>query len=203
MIRNQSFEVERKAFQVKFEGFNGGTWISITERSRGFVVSLGFGEEESGWLLEHLKKDVDLEASRGRRLFQSKTCLFKLKELEGEAKKPQVSKGMYRAIARRVGMKGMVSVTPISAYKGCFFVDSARRAQWIQDQGSLTTREEVIALRRWLPKENSVVNGKFRRGWLELGGLPFHLWDEAQLRYILQKWGKVTKVARESLKLVD
>ena len=65
MIRNQSFEVERKAFQVKFEGFNGGTWISITERSRGFVVSLGFGEEESGWLLEHLKKDVDLEASRG------------------------------------------------------------------------------------------------------------------------------------------
>ena len=65
MIRNQSFIVERKAFQVKSEGFNEGTWISITERSRGFVVSLGFGEEELGWLLEHLKKAVDLEASRG------------------------------------------------------------------------------------------------------------------------------------------
>ena len=55
----------------------------------------------------------------------------------------------------------------------------------------------------WSPKENSVINGKFRLGWLELRGLPFHLWDEVQLRYILQKWGKVTKVARESLKLVD
>ena len=33
-----------------------------------------------------------------------------------------------KAIARRVGMKGMVSVTPISAYKGCFFVESARKA---------------------------------------------------------------------------
>ena len=42
----ERFDVERKAFQVKFEGINGGMWISITERSRGFVVSLGFGEEE-------------------------------------------------------------------------------------------------------------------------------------------------------------
>ena len=81
-------------------------------------------------------------------------------------------------MARRVGMKGMVSVTPISAYKGCFFVESARKTQWIQDQGSFTARGEVIALKKWSPKENSVVNGKFRQGWLELRGLPFHMWDE-------------------------
>ena len=61
----ERFDVERKAFQVKFEGINGGMWLSITERSRGFVVSLGFGEEELDWLLEHLKKVVELEASRG------------------------------------------------------------------------------------------------------------------------------------------
>ncbi|RVW27819.1 hypothetical protein CK203_107069 [Vitis vinifera] len=245
-------------------------WISITERSRGFVVSLGFGEEELDWLLEHLKKAVELEASRGfiRKMrgktrthlmeicFNSKGRYMKIIEivakrkplvlvvLEGvkgcgwenlrkaissvqdlsvqaeraskeKFKKPQVSKGMYRggrsyadvvaeegprngalmpvgkwaraivceskgkirdwfdvgkAIARRMG--GMVSVTPISDYKGCFFVDSAKRAHWFQDQGSLTVRGGVIALRRWSPKENS-------------------------------KWGKVTKVARESLKLVD
>ena len=60
-----------------------------------------------------------------------------------------------------------------------------------------------IFLRRWLLRENTVVFGKFRRGWLELKGLPFHLWDEDQLRYILKKWGKVTKVTRDSLKLVD
>ena len=58
------FEVEKKAFQVKFEGSNGGTWISITERSQGFVVLIGFGEELD-WLSEHLKKAVELEASRG------------------------------------------------------------------------------------------------------------------------------------------
>ena len=61
----ERFDVERKAFQVKFEGINGGMWFSITERSRGVVVSLGFGEEELDWLLEHLKKAVELEASRG------------------------------------------------------------------------------------------------------------------------------------------
>ena len=57
--------MEKKAFQVKFEGSNGGTWISITKRSRGFVVSIGFHKEELEWLSEHLKKVVELEASRG------------------------------------------------------------------------------------------------------------------------------------------
>ena len=48
-----------------------------------------------------------------------------------------------------------------------------------------------------------VVHGKFRRGWLVLKGLPFHLWDEVQLNFILKKYGRVTKVAKETLKLVD
>ncbi|RVW15385.1 putative ribonuclease H protein [Vitis vinifera] len=75
--------------------------------------------------------------------------------------------------------------------------------QWFQERGSFTVRGEVFALRRWSPEENSVVRGKFRRGWLELRGLPFHLWDEVQLSHILQQWGRVTKVARNSLKFVD
>ena len=37
--------------------------------------------------------------------------------------------------------------------------------------------------RKWFPKENSIVLGKFRRGWLELRGLLFHLWDETQLNF--------------------
>ena len=56
----ERFDVERKAFQVKFVGINGGMWISITKRSQGFVVLLGFGKEELDWLLEHLKKTVEL-----------------------------------------------------------------------------------------------------------------------------------------------
>ena len=108
-----------------------------------------------------------------------------------------------KTIARMMGMKRMVSVTPISAYKGFFFVDSARRADWFHDQGSLTMRGGPIFQRRWSPRENTIVFENFRKGWLELRGLPFHLWDEVQLRYILQKWGKVTKVAWDSLKLVN
>ncbi|RVW83303.1 Transposon TX1 uncharacterized 149 kDa protein [Vitis vinifera] len=303
MIRNQSVVVERKIFQVKSEDYNGGKWLSITERSRGFVVSLDFGEEETGWLVEQLEKAVELEDSRGyiRKMrgktrthmmeicFNSRGCYMKITEYSAKRKplvlvvprgvngcgwenlrkviasvqeisvqvgresqetqnKLQESKGMYRgertyaevvaekgtrngagmpvgkwaravvcegkgeirdwcevgkAIARRVGMKGMVSVTPISAYKGCFFVENARKAQWFQERGSFTVRGEVFALRRWSPEENSVVRGKFRRGWLELRGLPFHLWDEVQLSHVLQQWGRVTKVARNSLKFVD
>ena len=44
-----------------------------------------------------------------------------------------------------------------------------------------------VFLRRCSPRENAVVFENFRRGWLELRGLPFHLWDDFQLRYILQK----------------
>ncbi|KAL6327515.1 hypothetical protein AAG906_021600 [Vitis piasezkii] len=243
----------------------------VTMMSQGFVVSQGFGEEELDWLLEHLKKTVELEASRGfirkmrgktkthlmRICFNSRGRFMKIIEIVAKRKplvlvetlrkaissvqdlsdqairaskemlkESQVSKGMYRggqsyvdvvaekgprnralmpvgkwaraviceskgkvldwfnigkAIARMMGTKGMVSVTPISDYKGCFFVDSARRANWFQDQGSLTVREGVVALRRWSPKEDSIVFGNFRRGWLELRGLPFHLWEEVKL----------------------
>ena len=108
-----------------------------------------------------------------------------------------------KVIARMMDTKEMVSVTPISAYKGCFVVDSVRRAKWYQEQGSLLVGGRSILLRRWSPRENIVVFGKFRRGWLELKGLPFQLWDGDQLKFIMKKWGRVTKVARESLKLVD
>ena len=57
-MKVEKFEVEKKSFQVKFKGSNGGTWISITERSR--VVLVGFGKEELEWLTEHLKKAVEL-----------------------------------------------------------------------------------------------------------------------------------------------
>ncbi|RVW28582.1 Retrovirus-related Pol polyprotein from transposon RE2 [Vitis vinifera] len=108
-----------------------------------------------------------------------------------------------KAIARMMGVKGMVSINPISAFKGCFFVSSARRANWFQEQERLLVKGRPILLRRWSPRENMIIPGKFRRGWLELKGLPFHLWDEDQLKFILKKWGRVTEVAREAVKLLD
>ena len=54
--------------------------------------------------------------------------------------------------------------------------------------------EEMVAKRKY---------GCIQKGLVRTRGLPFHLWDEDQLRYIMKKWGKVTKVTRDSLKLVD
>ena len=49
--------------------------------------------------------------------------------------------------------------------------------------------EEMVAKRKY---------GCIQKGLVRTRGLPFHLWDEDQLRYIMKKWGKVTKVARDS-----
>ncbi|RVW30349.1 hypothetical protein CK203_103735 [Vitis vinifera] len=215
--------VEKKYFQVEFEGLNGGTWVSVTERSRGFVVSIGFDMEELVWLMEHLKKAVEVEASRG---FEAILSMQEYSERDGGASKEKngdirmnrdtfrggrsyaevvaeaglrtggtLSAGKWaravicesqekvqdwthegRAIARMMGMKGMVSINPISAFKGCFFVSSTRRTERVHEQGRLSVKGRTILLRKWSPKENMVVQGKFRRGWL---------------------------VAKETLKLVD
>ena len=47
-------------------------------------------------------------------------------------------------------------------------------------------RGNSVQLRRWSPKENSKVEGKFRGGWIELRGLPFHLWFEVHLKKIVE-----------------
>lgn len=36
-----------------------------------------------------------------------------------------------KAIARMMGLKGMVFGTLVLAYKGCFFMDSIERAEWL------------------------------------------------------------------------
>ncbi|KAL6315991.1 hypothetical protein AAG906_014916 [Vitis piasezkii] len=197
---------------VKFEA-NGGTWISITERSRGFVVSVGFGKEELEWLSEHLKKVVELEAFKGfiqKIRGKTRTHLMEIcynnrglketiedfrvrafrgchpmqiwlqrKDLGRSSIAVQDWVHVGKAIVGMMGTKGMVSITPISAYKGCFFVDSARRAKW-----KVYFSEEMVAKRKY------GCIWKIQRGWLELKVFLFIL-------------GRVTKVARDSLKLVD
>ena len=67
------FEVE-KDFEVKFEGSHGETWISVIERSQGYVFSMGFGKEKLVWLSEQLKKAMEMEVSLGFiRKFRGKT----------------------------------------------------------------------------------------------------------------------------------
>ena len=58
-------------------------------------------------------------------------------------------------------------------------------------------------MRRWSPKENSEVEGKFRGGWIEIRGLPFYLWSEVHLKKIVEQWGTVTEIDWRTLKLFD
>ncbi|RVW85286.1 hypothetical protein CK203_046594 [Vitis vinifera] len=51
--------------EVKFEGSNGGTWVSVTERSRGFVVSVGFGREEVDWFNGALEESCGVGEYQG------------------------------------------------------------------------------------------------------------------------------------------
>ena len=45
--------------------------------------------------------------------------------------------------------------------------------------------------------------GKFRGGWIELWGLPFHLWSEEHLKKIVEQWGTMTEIDWQTLKLYD
>ena len=55
------FEVEKKRIEVKFEGIQGGMWVSIAEKSRGRISSVGLEREEIIWMWEQLQKAVELK----------------------------------------------------------------------------------------------------------------------------------------------
>ncbi|RVW28753.1 Transposon TX1 uncharacterized 149 kDa protein [Vitis vinifera] len=274
----EKFEVEKKSFQVKFEGSNGGTWVSVTERSRGFDVSVGFGREEVVWLTEHLKKAVELENTRGftRKFrgenkihlmeicFNNRGRFMKITEIAtrrnplllvipegdkgsgwevlrraiisvqdysdqvGEERKKmfgnnQLSKSRYRggrSYAEVVAEDGIRSGVPLAAGKWARAVIceckekvqdwtdegkaiASRKSKMVTRAGEAFSERKACSPKKMVARENMFIPGKFRRGWLVLKGLPFHLWEVDQLKFILKKWGRVTEVARETVKLLD
>ena len=58
-------------------------------------------------------------------------------------------------------------------------------------------------LRRWSPKENSVIEDKFKEDWIELRGSPFHLWSEVHLKKNMEQPGTVTEIDWQTIKLFD
>ena len=81
----------------------------------------------------------------------------------------------------------MVTVVPFAGGKGLFFEETLEEAvslhesRFIRIKGGFT-----VLLRRWLPKENSEIEEKFKEGWIDLRGLPFHLWSEVHLKKIME-----------------
>ena len=81
-----------------------------------------------------------------------------------------------RAMARRLGHKGVVTIVPFAGGKGWFFVETLEEALSLHDSRSIRIKGGIrVLLRRWSPKENSEVEGKFKEGWIDLRGVPFHL----------------------------
>ncbi|RVW61321.1 hypothetical protein CK203_020670 [Vitis vinifera] len=79
-----------------------------------------------------------------------------------------------------------------------------REAIFLHDLRKIKVGERnIIQLRRWSPKENAEIDGKFREGWIELRGLPFHLWSEVHLKKIVEQWGTVNEIDWRTLKLFD
>ncbi|KAL6343063.1 hypothetical protein AAG906_017875 [Vitis piasezkii] len=191
--------------------------VYLTLRSRGFVVSVGFGKEELDWLTEHLKKAVELEDTRGftRKFrgenkihlmeicFNNKGRFMKITEI-ATRRKPLllvIPEGVKEVVAE----DGLRSGVPLSAGKWARAViceckekvqDWTHEGKVIARMMGVKVKGRPVFLRRWSPRENMIIPGKFRRGWLALKGLPFYLWEEDQLKFILKKWGglDLTKV---------
>ena len=109
-----------------------------------------------------------------------------------------------RAMAKRLGHKGVVTIVPFAGGKGLFFVETLEEAFSLHDSRFIRIKGGItVLLRRWSPKENSKVEGKFREGWIDLRGLPFHLWSEVHLKKIMEQWGTVTEIDWRMLKLFD
>ena len=70
-------------------------------------------------------------------------------------------------------------------------------------RNSRVRERNIIQLRRWWPKENAEIDRKFRGGWIELRGLPFHLWSKVHLKKIVEQWGTVTEIDWRTLTLFD
>ena len=83
-----------------------------------------------------------------------------------------------------------------------FFVETLEEALSLHDSRFIKIKGGIIVLmRRWTPKENSEVEGKLKEGWIDLRGLPFHLWSEVHLKKIMEQWGTVTEIVWRTLKL--
>ena len=88
----------------------------------------------------------------------------------------------------------MVTIVPFSIGKGLFFIETVEETTFLQELGIFKIQGGyTVKLRRWSPREKTKVLGKFRRGWIDLRGLPFHLWSEEHSKKIVEK-GTVVEI---------
>ncbi|RVW93508.1 hypothetical protein CK203_035094 [Vitis vinifera] len=184
--------VERKTFWVSFEGGIGGRWCSITEHSKGFafvlglrrkrkfrgknsvhLLEVGFNEHGRGWKLlkealysmlvvpssgfdDKVKKDRERRPCICREMARVVVCECQDDSVNWDE--------VGRALARRLGHKGVVTVVPFAGGKALFFVETLEEAVTLHESRFIKIKEgNTVLLRKWSPKENSEIEGKFRK----------------------------------------
>ncbi|WJZ92686.1 hypothetical protein VitviT2T_011669 [Vitis vinifera] len=94
--------------------------------------------------------------------------------------------------------------TNLSYLQFWLLLETVKEASSLQELRFLKVKGGyTVHLRRWSPRVNKEVLGKFRGGWIELRGLPFHLWFEVHLKKIVDQWGMVIEIDWRTLKLFD
>lgn len=66
----------------------------------------------------------------------------------------------------------------------------------------LVSEKIEVKVYRWNLNINATISRMFQKGWIEVRGLPFHLWSEKYLFHLVEGWGKVIKIDKQTLKLV-
>ena len=109
-----------------------------------------------------------------------------------------------QSLAKVVGIKGVISITPFSENQGIFFVESTDIANYLHEKRIILVSEKIeVKVYKWNLNVNASLLGLFRKGWIKVKGLPFHLWSEKHLFCLVEGWGKVLKIDRHTTKLVD
>ena len=92
-----------------------------------------------------------------------------------------------RAFAKVVGMKGVIGITRTSENQGIFFVESTDLAIYLHEKRFILVSEKIkVKVYRWNSNMNATISGWFRKGWIEVRGLPLRLWYEIYLFHLAE-----------------
>ncbi|RVW35222.1 hypothetical protein CK203_101902 [Vitis vinifera] len=210
---NKKFRGKCRAHLLEVGFNNHGRFIRISEfatNRKPSVLIIPEGDKGRGW--ESLKKALDTMLVVPYPYAEEKG-----RNLRGESWPHYKVGSMHRSYAKIVSDEGPRGggLVPVGRWARAVICESKfDRENWAE-VGRLVARSlgkngvlrvgerNIIQLRRWSPKENAEIDRKFREGWIELKGLPFHLWSEVHLKKIVEQWGSVKEIDWRTLKLFD
>ncbi|RVW83935.1 hypothetical protein CK203_042060 [Vitis vinifera] len=141
----EKFEVEKKYFQVKFEGSNGGTWVSVTERSRvqDYYDQVG-GDSKETFGDTQMSKSI----FRGGRSYAEVV----------------VEDGLRIGVPLSVGKWARAVISNAKKKSKTGLMKASKESRMVPRAGKTYSERKIVLLRRWSPRENMIIPGKFRRG---------------------------------------